>query len=88
MSLGRYFAGLMPKYSRMKGTQTERTYHRNGRIYQEVPFVKGKIHGLIREWHKNGALAKEVPMKEGVRHGVCKEWNDAEQLLGTFEMRM
>lgn len=88
MSLGRYFAGLMPKYSRMKGTKTERTYHRNGRIYQEVPFVKGKIHGLIREWHKNGTLAKEIPMKEGVRHGVCKEWNDAGQLLGTFEMRM
>lgn len=72
----------------MKKEKIERIYHRNGRVFQEVPFVGGKINGPIREWHKNGVLAKEVPMKDGVRDGVCKQWNDKGELLGTFEMTM
>lgn len=72
----------------MKKEDVERTYHRNGRVFQEVPFVAGKINGVIREWHRNGVLAKEVPMKEGVRHGTCKQWNDKGDLLGSFEMSM
>lgn len=70
----------------MKKEVVERTFHRNGRIFQEVPFVGGQINGLIREWHRNGVLAKEVPMKNGVRNGICKQWNDKGELLGTFEM--
>lgn len=70
----------------MKREEIERIYHRNGRVFQEVPFVGGKINGVIREWHRNGILAKEVPMKDGVRHGVCKQWNEKGELLGTFEM--
>lgn len=72
----------------MRKPEIERIYHRNGRVFQEVPFLGGKINGVIREWHKNGVLAKEVPMKNGVRHGVCKQWNDKGELLGTFEMNM
>lgn len=72
----------------MKKPDIRRTYYRNGRPYQEVPFVAGKINGIIREWHASGALAREVPMKDGFRHGVCKQWNDKGELLGTFEMRL
>jgi hypothetical protein len=76
----------MRKPKGMKEEEIERTYHRNGRVFQEVPFVGGEINGVIREWHRNGILAKEVPMKGGVRHGTCKQWNDKGELLGTFEM--
>lgn len=86
--LTRYFACLMPKYNSMKIAKFERSYHRNGRLFQEVPFVAGKVNGVIREWHKNGTLAKEVPMKDGLRHGLCKEWNEKGDLLGQFEMNM
>lgn len=72
----------------MKKPDIRRTYYRNGRPYQEVPFVAGKINGIIREWHASGALAREIPMKDGFRHGVCKQWNDKGELLGTFEMRL
>jgi len=72
----------------MKKPDIQRTYYRNGRPYQEVPFVGGKINGIIREWHRSGALAREVPMKDGLRHGVCKQWNNKGELLGAFEMRM
>lgn len=72
----------------MKKPDIERTYYKNGRPYQEVPFVGGKINGIIREWHRSGALAREVPMKDGQRHGVCKQWNNKGELLGTFEMNM
>lgn len=72
----------------MKKPDIRRSYYRNGRPYQEVPFVAGKINGIIREWHASGALAREVPMKDGFRHGVCKQWNNKGELLGTFEMRL
>ena len=78
----------MPKNSRIKSEKIERTYHRNGRVFQEVPFAGRKIDGVVREWHRNGILAREVPMKDGVRHGVCKQWNEKGELLGTFEMQM
>jgi hypothetical protein len=73
---------------KMKKPDIQRTYYRNGRLDQEVPFVGGVINGIIREWHKSGALAREVPMKDGHRHGVCKQWDKKGALLGTFEMRM
>lgn len=72
----------------MKKEEVERTFHRNGRVFQEVPFFGGEINGVLREWHRNGVLAKEVPMKDGLRHGICKQWNDKGELLGTFEMNM
>ena len=78
----------MPKHKGMKEVKVERTFHRNGRVFQEVPFVGGKINGVLREWHRNGVLVKEVPMKDGVRHGICKQWNDKGELLGTFEINM
>jgi hypothetical protein len=78
----------MPKHNGNKTEEIERTFYRNGRVFQEVPFQGGKINGLIHEWHRNGVLAKEVPMKDGLRHGVCKQWNDKGELLGTFEMNM
>src|SRR5262245_25091696 len=79
---------LMPKHKGMKKEEVERTFHRNGRVFQEVPFVGGEINGVLREWHRNGTLAKEVPMKNGLRHGICKQWNDKGEILGTFEMNM
>jgi antitoxin component YwqK of YwqJK toxin-antitoxin module len=72
----------------MKKPDIQRTYYKNGRPYQEVPFVGGKINGIIREWHRSGALAREVPIRDGQRHGVCKQWNNKGELLGTFEMDM
>jgi hypothetical protein len=78
----------MPKDKATKEEEVERTFHRNGRVFQEVPFVGGEINGVLREWHRNGVLAKEVPMKDGLRHGICKQWNDKGKLLGTFEMKM
>ena len=78
----------MPKHKATKEEEVERTFHRTGRIFQEVPFVGGKINGVLREWHRNGVLAKEVPMKDGLRHGICKQWNDKGEMLGTFEMDM
>lgn len=78
----------MPKNRPIKSEKVERIYHRNGRVFQEVPFAGGRIDGLVREWYRNGTLAREVPMKDGVRHGVCKQWNEKGELLGTFEMNM
>lgn len=78
----------MPIHKGMKEEEVERTFHRNGRVFQEIPFVGGVINGVLREWHRNGVLAKEVPMKDGLRHGICKQWNDKGELLGTFEMNM
>ncbi len=78
----------MSKSEKANKAEVKRTHFRNGRVYQEVPFVRGKINGVVREYHKNGILAKEVPTKDGLRHGVCKQWNNKGELLGTFEMSL
>jgi len=69
-------------------TEVQKTFHRNGNVFQEVPFVGDVITGTIREYHENGVLALETPMMNGVRHGTCKQWNDKGDLLGAFEMNM
>lgn len=71
----------------VKNRRTQLTYHANGRLFQEVPFVGAEIDGVLREWHASGALAREIPMKEGRRDGLCRQWNAKGELLGAFEMR-
>jgi antitoxin component YwqK of YwqJK toxin-antitoxin module len=66
----------------------QKTFHKNGNVFQEVPFVGDVITGTLREYHENGVLAFETPMLNGVRHGTCKQWNDKGELLGTFEMNL
>jgi antitoxin component YwqK of YwqJK toxin-antitoxin module len=66
----------------------QRTFYKNGNVFQEVPFVGDAITGTLREYHENGVLAFETLMLNGLRHGACKQWNDKGDLLGTFEMTM
>ena len=65
-----------------------RAYYDNGHVFQEVPYIGGKITGTFREYHKNGALSFENPMVDGMRHGTCKQWNEEGQLLGSYKMKM
>ena len=71
-----------------KKSRIEKTFHSNGNVFQEIPFVGDKITGTLREYHENGKLALESPMQEGLRHGVCNQWNEKGKLLGSYEMKM
>jgi antitoxin component YwqK of YwqJK toxin-antitoxin module len=66
--------------------EIQRTFHTNGKLFQEVPFVGDVITGTLCEYYENGVLAFETPMVNGIRHGTCKQWNDKGDLLGTFEI--
>jgi len=45
-----------------------------------VPYVKGEVHGIVREFHENGRLRSERPFRRDVLQGVEKQYDeDGEQ---------
>lgn len=50
----------------------QKTYHRNGKLFEATPYVNGKAHGIKLEYYEDGALRKEVPYDSGRVHGTVK----------------
>jgi len=50
----------------------QKTYHRNGKLFEVTPYEKGKVHGIKLEYYADGALRKEVPYDSGRVHGTVK----------------
>jgi MORN repeat variant len=67
-------------------TTVQRSYLRNGQIYQKAPLRNGVQHGVVRTWHRNGKLATEQPYENGLLHGLCRQWNEQGKLLGQYRM--
>ena len=40
-------------------------YYENGNVKYEIPFVKGKRHGVAKEYDENGNLIKETLYENG-----------------------
>ena len=56
-------------------------YYENGQIWFEVPYKKGKRHGISKLYYENGQLEWELPYKNGERHGMSKKYHINGQLL-------
>jgi hypothetical protein len=67
-------------------TVTERSFHRNGILREEVPMRGNYRHGVARVWHKNGVLANEESYQNGLLHGICRQWSESGRLLGKYRM--
>jgi hypothetical protein len=67
-------------------TTIQKTFYRNGQLYEQVPVRNGRRHGIVRVWHKNGVRASEEPCENGLLHGVCRHWNEAGRLVGEYRM--
>jgi hypothetical protein len=50
----------------------KKTYHRNGKLFENTPYVNGKIQGIKLEYYDDGALRKETPYDSGYVHGNVK----------------
>jgi hypothetical protein len=50
----------------------QKTYHKNGKLFEEIPIVNGKAHGLKKEYYDNGAIRLEVPYSDGLIQGTVK----------------
>jgi hypothetical protein len=66
--------------------KNQKSFYRNGQIYEQVPVRNGRRHGIVRVWHKNGVHASEEPFQNGLLHGVCRHWNEAGRRLGEYRM--
>jgi hypothetical protein len=64
----------------------QKSFYRNGQLYEQVPVRNGRRHGIVRVWHKNGVHASEEPFQNGLLHGVCRHWNEAGRRLGEYRM--
>jgi antitoxin component YwqK of YwqJK toxin-antitoxin module len=58
-------------------TKIERTYHPNGKLQSERPYVGGVRHGLTKWWWSNGQLGSETSYVGGMRHGMEKWWSQS-----------
>lgn len=67
-------------------TTIQKTFYRNGQLYEQVPVRNGRRHGVVRVWHKIGIRASEEPYENGLLHGVCRHWNEAGRLVGKYRM--
>ena len=72
--------------ARIVNTMIQKTFYRNGQIYEQVPVRNGRRHGIVRIWHKNGVRASEEPFQNGLLHGICRHWNEAGRRLGEYRM--
>ncbi len=50
----------------------KKTYHRNGKLFEVIPHINGKIHGIKLEYYEEGVLRKETPYDSGYVHGNVK----------------
>jgi hypothetical protein len=46
------------------------TFHENGAVAMETPWVAGKIEGTEKEYYPDGTLKSVCPYQDGVRHGM------------------
>jgi antitoxin component YwqK of YwqJK toxin-antitoxin module len=52
----------------------KRTYHKNGKLYAETPYMNGKVNGILKIYYENGTLQREVSITNGEKNGVSKEF--------------
>jgi hypothetical protein len=51
-----------------------RTWHRNGKLAEELRYRHGLLHGVSREWDENGRLLGSFTMVHGT--GIQRYWHD------------
>ena len=62
--------------------QVQRTFHPNGQLSEETPYVDGRIEGVQRHYFENGQLKDETPFVAGQYEGVAKSYYPS-GVLGT-----
>lgn len=55
-----------------------RTWHKNGVLASEEPYVNGLLHGICRQWDEAGHLVGKYRMACGT--GIQRAWHDNGQL--------
>lgn len=60
-------------------------YYESGAIKTIIPYINGKIHGIIQDYHPNGNIAGESAVKYGRAHGIWRSYSGLGKL--NFEMK-
>lgn len=47
-----------------------------GRPQEEIPYVNGKIHGVLKKYYTNNKLMEEVEYKDNVQDGYYRHYNE------------
>jgi antitoxin component YwqK of YwqJK toxin-antitoxin module len=50
----------------------KKNYYRSGALWDETPYVNGKMHGIEKWYYESGALRGEIPYLNGDIHGIEK----------------
>jgi hypothetical protein len=54
----------------------ERTFHENGNLERETPYVNGLKHGVERKFYENENLMEETSYRKGELHGLRKLFHE------------
>jgi len=52
--------------------EIHRDYYGSGSVWQEIPCVKGKMHGTIKYYFEAGGVSEELPYANGKKHGTAR----------------
>ena len=55
--------------------ELKKTYYKNGKIHEIIPYLNGVAHGIKKEYYDNGALRLEVPYDSGFVRGNVKYYH-------------
>jgi hypothetical protein len=67
--------GKTARYKTSPYTGLIRRKHSNQKVAGEYPYVKGKMHGIMKEWWENGQPSAETNFANGQRHGLNRYWD-------------
>jgi hypothetical protein len=55
-------------------------WYQPGKKHIEVPYHRGRIHGILREWSEGGKKTREEQFKDGFQDGPSTTWYTSGQL--------
>jgi hypothetical protein len=53
----------------------------NNNPKMERSYVKGKVHGVLKEWHLNGSIKDEKRFDMNLQHGESMSWDESGNLI-------
>ena len=62
----------------------EREHYYSTALQSEIPYINGKIHGIVKFYYESGAMEWESPYTNNKKHGLYKEYSES----GTLELQV
>jgi antitoxin component YwqK of YwqJK toxin-antitoxin module len=56
--------------------EVKKSYYESGALEREIPYVNGKMQGIVKWYYTSGALLWEIPYVNGNKHGIERGYDN------------